>query len=184
MAVDKKEESSVIQDAKKECSETIKRVGEGIVLDLKDTGLYLFIYGYRWREEEIMQMNEEERFEMKLLLLYNIMFGLFKFGNMNWMEAPFSIHLTKKKELTEFPFKEGKKLKLHIYMIDMCGWLLKNQKEVELPKELSEKFIEMCKEQQRLEFNRTFFGKAVYRIYSEYSTNDLVMMAINAEFLD
>lgn len=68
---------------------------EGVLVDVTDFGINVKILINRPTNKEINQMKAEAPLEIKLLEMDNIVFFLFKFGNLNWMDAPYSVHLSK-----------------------------------------------------------------------------------------
>ena len=74
---------------------------DGLQFDLDDSGVIIPLYYHEPTEDEIAQMKSDQPVRMGLIARQNVLIILMKFGNLNWMDAPYSPHLSK--NLTHLP---------------------------------------------------------------------------------
>lgn len=68
--------------------------GEGTQFDLADDGAFLAVYFSRPDEKEVAQFGAENPFEFRFVTLQGIMMCVFRIGSLNWMDAPYTPHLS------------------------------------------------------------------------------------------
>lgn len=112
---------------------------------------------------------------MKLLEMRNIIFGVFKFGNLKWMDAPYSVHLSKNLTHLEMP-TDGTGLALHVCLFDTTTGVLCANRLIGLSTEISRQLIEMIMEQKQKDFNRKEYDANLKMIYGAYPTKQFVKM--------
>lgn len=152
---------------------------EGVVFDVTDSGILVQVFFYKPTVHEIEQFEVGNPFEMKLLQFRNIIFPLFKFGDLNWMDAPYSVHLSRQLTQIEVP-TEGNGLSMQIALYDTkTGKLCKNRL-IGLSTEISKKLIEMIEEQKKRPFNAREYDKNLNNVYAAYPTKKLVHMATDS----
>ena len=151
--------------------------GDSVIMDLDDCGVSVNVLFNNLTDSEISQFNTGMPFEMRLIQMRGIIFGLFKFGNLNWMDAPYNVHLsrnlTKKMEMPA----DGTGLAATILLYDTATGKLCKTRMVGLSDKISREFIKMAEEQRKKPFNmKDHFANLKY-IYASYPTNKLVKMA-------
>lgn len=149
---------------------------EGVYFDFDDCGIILDIYFYRASEHELAQINSDASFEMKLVQLRGIIFGLFKFGSLNWMDAPYNVHLSRNLTEIEIP-GEGYGFAMNVHLYDTATGILLYNRLLSLSTEMSLKFIDMIAEQGKKPFDKGAYDDMVKSIYAVYPTKKLVKMA-------
>lgn len=91
--------------------------GEGTHFDLADDGAFLAVYFSRPDEKEVAQFGAENPFEFRFVTLQGIMMCVFRIGSLNWMDAPYTPHLSQ--NLTKFTLpNEGEGLSLTLSLFD------------------------------------------------------------------
>lgn len=150
---------------------------EGPVFDIDDGGINLHVYMGKPAIHEIEQFASGKPFEMKLAQLRNIIFPIFKFGDMNWMDAPYNVHLSR--NLTKIGVPEnGYGLAMTVHLYDtQTGKLLCNRL-LSLSTEISRGLIKMVMEQKEKPFNKQEYLDNVRSIYTAYPTKKLLKMAL------
>lgn len=66
---------------------------EGVLFDVADDGATMIAFFKKPSGNEISQF--QGNFEIRLTELYGIIMMTFKIGHLNWMDAPYSPHLSK-----------------------------------------------------------------------------------------
>lgn len=143
---------------------------EGIRFDVTDGGCDLFIYFNNPSNDEIESI-KTGNFKTGYYSENNAIFMLFKFGNTPWMDAPYSVHLSK--NLTEFQlFDGGQGIALHVYLIDASTGILKAIRLIGLKTRFSIQLIEAIEKQKKMTFDG--YDLNINSIMTKYSTKDLV----------
>ena len=104
---------------------------------------------------EIEQFASGNPFEMKLAQLRNVIFPMFKFGDMSWMDAPYNVHLSRNLNRLEMP-ADGQGLAMTVHL----------------------KLVKMAMEQKEKPFDRQDYLGNVRSIYAAYPTKKLLGMAL------
>lgn len=157
------------------CIEAIGHPDE-VYFDLDDGGISVEIYLYHVSEHELAQINSGAAFEMKLVQLRGIIFGLFKFGSLDWMDAPYNVHLSRNLTELETP-GEGCGFSMNIRLYDTATGILLCNRLLSLSTEMSLKLIDMIEEQRKNPFNKREHDNMVKSVYAAYSIKKLVKMA-------
>lgn len=102
----------------------------------------------------------------------NIIFLLFKFGGLPWIDAPYSIHLSA--EFQPANIEKGKGYGLQIFLIDAASGILKVIRLIGMGTEWSRRFREAILKQKAAPFDPYEYNKKIERIYLSYSTKKMV----------
>ena len=103
-----------------------------------------------------------------------IIFLLFRFGRLPWMDAPFSIHLAQRKTPAEV--EDGLGYGLQVLLIDAATGVLKVIRLVGLGTEWSRNFRQAILEQEAAGFDWRAYDAEIQRTYKMYKTRDMVDM--------
>jgi hypothetical protein len=68
---------------------------EDVLFDIDDSGALLLVFFNNPSANEIAQFNENARFEMRLTDFTDVTIFTFKLGSLNWMDTPYTPHLSK-----------------------------------------------------------------------------------------
>lgn len=142
--------------------------------DFMQSGAILEIYFNRPTGDEIQDITRG-RFEIGFYENKDIIFMLFRFGCMNWMDAPYTVHFS-----APFKFEElnpGIGYGLSIFFIDAATGILRGIRYVGLSTEFSHKFKNAVELQRQLPFNNSNYIESLNIITQNYSTRDLVQRA-------
>ncbi len=149
---------------------------EGIQFDINDYGGIIRIYFDSPTAEEIEQINSEDAIKMGALELKDALYILIKFGSLNWMDAPFNIHLssmlTEKSELGEID-----ELPVYVELYDRCKGRLEAINRLRLNRELTMQIKKAAEQQLKKTFERSSYDADILQTYRKYSTKDMVKMA-------
>lgn len=148
----------------------VTKYPEGARFDITDGGCNLCIYFSNPSDSEIKNI-KEDRFKAGYYAEENAIFMLFKFGNLPWIDAPYSVHLSK--SLTGFQLFDGwEGLALNIYLVDAATGILKAMRLIGLKTRFSIHIIDAVEKQKKMSFEN--YDINVRSIMSKYSTKDLV----------
>lgn len=149
---------------------------EAPVFDIDDCGINLNVYMRRPTTHEIEQFTSGKAFEMKLAQLRGVIFPMFKFGDMGWMDAPYSVHLSRNLNKLEVP-ADGQGLAMTVHLYDTVTGKLLCNRLMSLSTEISRGLVKMVAEQAEKPFNRCEYMNNVASIYTAYPTKKLLGMA-------
>ncbi len=150
---------------------------EGILFDIDDCGINLHVYMRKPTTHEIEQFASGNPFEMKLAQLRNVIFPMFKFGDMSWMDAPYNVHLSRNLNRLEMP-ADGQGLAMTVHLYDTQTGRLLHNRLLSLSTEISRKLVKMAMEQKEKPFDRQDYLGNVRSIYAAYPTKKLLGMAL------
>lgn len=147
---------------------------EGVLFDVADDGATMIAFFKKPSGNEISQF--QGNFEIRLTELYGIIMMTFKIGHLNWMDAPYSPHLSKHLTILQ-PVENNKGLSLNIILVDAATGEIKTIRLVGLSESFTKSLFKAIKEQNTKEFNVTEYSNTLNRIYSTYSTNHIVKLS-------
>ena len=81
---------------------------EGVRFDIDDSGAILLVFFNNPTEYEIEQF--KYNFEIRFTHLYNVIMITTKIGNLNWMNAPYTPHLSKNLTTLQMPDRKSTRL--------------------------------------------------------------------------
>ncbi|MFR8871637.1 MAG: hypothetical protein ACLVIH_16775 [Paraclostridium sordellii] len=150
-----------------------KRYNEGITFDITDNGANVIIKFDSPILEEIKAI-KEEKIKYAYYMQGNVIFMLFKFGDLDWMDAPYSVHLSK--NLTRFlEINDGQGLALNIHLVDAKTGILKVLRLVGLSNAFSKALIKDIEKQKEMSYEG--YESTMNTIFRTYSTKELVKRA-------
>ena len=153
--------------------EDVTRYSEGIKFDITDSGCNLLIYYVDPTTEEKEAITKGD-FKYGYFREGNVILMLFRFGNQQWMDAPYSVHLSKNlTQLQDITGTQG--FALNIYLINANNGILEGMRLVGLNTRLSKMLREDVLKQKDLTYDG--FPIKLNEIYRKYTTKSLVSMA-------
>ena len=149
---------------------------EGALFDVSDEGANLIVFFRNPTREEEEQFKSGHRFEIRFVEIYRVIMMTFKIGNLNWMDAPYSLHLSK--NLTKFTFpNENQGLGLTLIFVDTATGEIKSMRLMGLSDNFTKKFFGLLMEQKMKDFDVEEYSNSLNKIYSIYPTNKIVKMS-------
>lgn len=149
---------------------------EGTLFDVSDEGANLIIFFKNPTKEETEQFKNGHRFEIRFVEIYGVIMMTFKIGNLNWMGAPYSPHLSKNLTKLTFP-NENQGLGLTLIFVDAVTGEIKSMRLMGLSTNFTKKFFGLLMEQKIKDFNVEEYNNSLNKIYSIYPTNKIVKMS-------
>lgn len=149
---------------------------EGIQFDIMDECATLRIFYYDPTPSEQFELKFSETFEMKAIELKDSLYLLFKFGNLNWMDAPFNIHLCKN-WYNKDSYNEMEEIDLLIQLVDCTTGTVDLLRTIPLKGNIIKQIKKAIERQLQLPFDSKIYDKNIAECYKKYSTNQMVKMA-------
>lgn len=164
-------------------SYSVGQVVEGFIgheecpkFDMDDSGATLYVFFQNPDQKEIEQFKAGTNFEIRITELQNIIFITTKIGSLNWMDAPYSTHLSP--NLTTFHFPDANQgLGLTIMLIDACTGEIKAIRFVGLSQKFTSKLFGVMMEDKVKPFNEIEYRNNITKVFAKYSTNQIVKMS-------
>lgn len=147
---------------------------EGVKFDFTQSGPVLFLFFNRPTKNEIQSIKSGNG-EVGMYVKDEVILMLFKFEGMQWMDAPYNIHLSAPFEFDVI--EEGKGFGLTILLVDASTGILEVIKYIGLSTELSRKLQNAIQNQKLAQWDNVAYEKKINQIYDNYNTDDLVLRA-------
>lgn len=151
---------------------------EGIVFDLADDGASMKVFFNSPTEYEIKQFDTDSPFEIRFLSIWSVIILTVKIGNLNWMDAPYSVHLSQ--NLTSMPvIDDGNGIGLTLILVDSRTGEIKHIRLLGLSTKFS---VALCREidrQKETPFNNTEYNYVLQQLYAAYPTKKIVQLSSN-----
>jgi len=148
---------------------------EGIKFDFDQSGAMLFLFFNHPTEDEVKN-TKKGSLELRLCSMSNVIIILTKLEGMQWMDAPYSVHLSQPFEFDEIGPDQG--VGLSIFLIDAATGVLKAMRYVGLSNDFSNRLKEVINEQKITDFDTRQYQQSINNIYSAYSTNEMLKYSI------
>ena len=149
---------------------------EGVQFDLSDDGATMIVFFQNPTHEEIEQFKHGNNFEIRFIELYKVIMLTVKIGNLNWMDMPYSPHLSK--NLTKFQIPDkGEGLKLTLILVNTDNGNLEHIRLLGLSEQFTKKLFEIIMQQKIANFDVVEYSKSLDKIYSKYSTSQIVKLS-------
>ena len=158
----------------------VTRYQEGVMFNITNSGLTLEIYFNNPTQEEINALQGGVEYKFGLFKKDGVLFFLSKFGNLNWMDAPYSVGLCRDienidlKELTE-----DNGYALAVTLIDASNGVVVWNRLIGLQNRFSNILRkEFYLQKANGKVDRGEYGSKLVQIYNSYSTNAMVKNAL------
>lgn len=159
-----------------EMIENFRHHQEGVQFDLSDEGATMLVFFKNPTEDEIEQFKAGKNFEIRFTELYGVIMITVKVGNLNWMDAPYTPHLSK--NLTKFTLPQNNEgLALTLVLVDALSGKIENIRLLGLSQKFTQKLFGIVMEQKIESFDNQEYAKKLNKIYSSYATNQIVKMS-------
>lgn len=156
--------------------DSFKNHSEGVQFDISDDGATMLVFFESPTTEEIEQFKSGKAFEIRFTELYGVIMITVKIGNLNWMDAPYTPHLSP--NLTRFQIpNEGQGLGLTLILIDAVTGEVKNLRFLGLSERFTRQLFGTVMEQKMKDFDKIKYNNDIKRIFSSYQTNQIVKLS-------
>ena len=156
--------------------DAFKYHSEEVQFDISDDGAIMLVFFRNPTTSEIDQFKSGKEFEIRFTELYNVIMVTVKIGNLNWMDAPYTPHLSP--NLTKFQIpNENQGLGLTLILIDAITGEIKHIRLLGLSEKFTRKLFGVAMEQKIKPFNRVEYDETLSRIFSTYQTKQIVKMS-------
>ena len=149
------------------------------LFDIDDSGARLIVFFNDPSEKEIEQFKGNRSFEIRFVEIRGIIFMLFKVGILNWMDAPYTPHLSPNLTKIQIP-NEGEGLSLLVIFVNGRTGEIKSMRLLGLSEKFSRKLLGAVMELKMKPFDLRRHNATVNSVYSSYSTNQLLRLSTDS----
>lgn len=156
--------------------DNFKYHSEGVQFDISDEGATMLVFFQSPTMEEIEQFKSGKAFEIRFTELYGVIMITVKIGNLNWMDAPYTPHLSP--NLTRFQIpNENQGLGLTLIFVDAKTGEIKHIRLLGLSERFTKQLFGTVIEHKVKKFNKTEYINSLNKVYATYQTNQIVKMS-------
>lgn len=123
-------------------------------------------------QKEITQFNQCG-IEIRFVELGNIIMITAKVGDLNWVDAPYTSFLSKGIQI----LKNEEKLDLQVVLADSSTGKVEATRNVALSEKFTGKIFTAIQNQMKQKFNQREYDENLAKIYSKYTTKEIVSMS-------
>lgn len=156
--------------------DAFKNHGEGMSFNLSDDGATMIVFFNRPTSDEIEQFKAEKSFEIRFVELKDVIMITAKIGNLNWMDAPYTPHLSKHLTKYQLP-NENEGLGLSLVLVDAVSGEIKHMKLLGMSERFTKKLFGAVMELKMKEFDEKRYIAAFNAIFACYGTREIVKMS-------
>lgn len=143
--------------------ENFKYHSEEVQFDIADDGATMLVFFKIQRQKKLKE-------------LYGVIMITVKIGNLNWMDAPYTPHLSK--NLTKIPLlSENQGLALTLILVDAIIGKIQHIRLLGLSNRFTEKLFSVVKEHKEKPFDLAEYNQSLNRIFSTYPTSKIIKMS-------
>lgn len=146
--------------------------------DIDSSGAVFIVCMAHPKQQEIDSFHAGNFAKFKFLTMGAALIFLAKIGNLPWMDAFYSPHLSQDLPATPV-FSDGMGLALTIMLIDSATGEIKHMRLIGLSTDFSAALMDGVQTLQKLPFSRPHYDQSVGDIMRRHTTKDLVTIASN-----
>ncbi len=156
--------------------DSLKHHSEGVHFDIDDDGATMVVFFQSPTSEEIEQFKSGKKFEIRFTEIYGVIMITAKIGNLNWMDAPYTPHLSK--NLTKFQLPDaGHGLGLTLILVDTITGEIKHMRLLGLSERFTKRLFGVAMTHKVKPFDKMEYNNSINRIFSSYQTNQIVKLS-------
>ena len=149
---------------------------ECTLFDVDDNGAVILVFFDNPTKDEIDQFKSDKSFEIRMTQIRGLTMITAQIGNLNWMDAPYNVHLSK--NLTKFPLPQEKQgLALTLMLINSATGEIKHIRVMGLSERFSRELIGTIMEEKMSPFDPKEHEAKINKVYAVYSTKQIVDMS-------
>lgn len=148
---------------------------ECLQFDIADSGATMLAFFNRPSQWEVQQFSSDNPLEFRLTEIYGVIILTVKVGELNWMDAPFTPHLSR--NLTKLIQPEDNQgLLCNIILVDSSTGVIRHIRSVGFSNSFTKKLFALTEKQMNEGFDRQKYYDAIKTIYKAYSSDEIAKM--------
>ena len=148
---------------------------EEVRFGLSDTGSDMTVVIDTPTSEEVEQFKAKMPFEIRFVYLKNVIMVCVKIGNHEWMDMPYSPHLSSRLSRLTFP-NDNQGLNLQLFLIDGKTGTIKSMRLIGLSANFTRDLYAAILEEGQKSFDVDEYEQNINEIYSKYTTKQLLKL--------
>lgn len=149
---------------------------DGVRMDITDCGLDCAVYMNNPTEKELEQFRAGNSFDIRFTVIRDVIMFALKIGSLNWMDAPYDIHLSQNYTMFDVP-GDNQHVVLTLMLIDSSNGEIKHIRLLSLSPFFTKKLFLAIMEQNDKYFSKDDYDMRVQSIFDRYSTKEIVKMS-------
>lgn len=156
--------------------DSFKNHAEGVQFDILDDSATILVFFQSPTPQEIAQFKSGKNFEIRFTELYDIIMITVKIRNLNWMDAPYTPHLSH--NLTKFQLpNKNQGLGLVLILVDAFTGEIKHIRLLGLSERFTKRLFGIAMEHKAKAFDKRSYSNSLNKIFSTYQTNQIVKLS-------
>lgn len=149
---------------------------ENVYFNMDNGGATMFVFFQSPTMKEIKQFKSGKEFQIRFVELYDVIMLMAKIGDLDWMDAPYTPHLSP--DLTQFAIPtEGRGLGLTLILVDATTGQIKSIRLLGLSENFTRKLLGTVIKNAEKPFNINSYNMNIAKIYFQYPAKKLVKMS-------
>lgn len=178
MKIDFEGGSAMLEYSVGQVVQGFKNHAECTQFDILDSGAVMLVFFKNPKKREIEQFGSGKMFEIRFIELGGIIMITAKIGSLHWMEAPYSIHLSR--NLTNLPRPDaGQGLGLTVHLVDATTGEIKCMRLIGLSETFTKALSDAAERQLARPFSLSEHNRSVRQIWDTYVTSQIANMSKN-----
>lgn len=156
--------------------DSFKNHSEEVHFDIDDDGATMLVFYQSPTAEEIEQFKSGKNFEIRFTELYGVIMIAVKIGNLNWMDAPYTPHLSQ--NLTKFQLpNEDQGLGMALILIDAVSGEIKQIRFLGLSEKFTKRLFGTLMDHMVKTFDEARYNNSINKIFNTYKTSQIVKLS-------
>lgn len=149
---------------------------DGIVFDIEDDGASIIAYMNRPTEQEKDAFKSGKPLEVRFIHLGSVLMMTFKFNSLNWMDAPYTPHLSRNLTKLQLP-DNNQGLGTTVALFDTHTGRLESLRYFSFSEQFTRKLFGEVMEMKIEPFDKSKYIQDMNSIFNKYTTKELVKLA-------
>jgi len=149
---------------------------EGTVFDFDGSGAVMKVFFNDPTPREIEQFKSSMRFEMRMVEVYGIIMLTAKIGNLEWMDFPYSPHLSKNMPVLE-NVSQGVGYAITLVLVNGKNGRVEHIRIIGMTERFSKEFKKIIEADTEKSFSKTEYDKNLKTLFLRYTTKQIADMS-------
>ncbi len=153
-----------------------KGIDDGIRVDFDENGMFCLVTMDKPTEKEVAAFKSTQPAKMAITFANGLLFFLFKFGDLSWMDAPHNPYITKKAFNLQEP-SEGQGLAMMVVLIDTSTGAPMSIRLIGLPTDATKEIRKIFSKMKDTPMDSMKYDVNIQIAMASYRTEELLRYA-------
>jgi len=149
---------------------------EGTLFNFDSSGANMIVFFNNPMPDEIAQFESRKKFEMRMIELSGIIFITAKIGNLDWMDFPYSPHLSKERPIFK-DIRPGMGYSITLMLVNSQNGKLEHLRFIGMSEHFSKAFKNVAEGALRKPFDKNSYNMNLNTLFARYTTKQIVNMS-------